>query len=241
MSQRRGGMYYANSEGVPLRHPNRAKRQHFPITACRFREARLSAGMGVERCADLLRVSERTVRNWEAGKVRIPYAAYKLLRVLRGGRFLADPIWRDFRVWRDVLITPEGHKLPAGDLAWWSLLVRRARAFGELYAAGRIGAESGLPDRPELAVSIAAPQPAAPCPVDLTPAPLVASGGRKRVQKNRLPELPTSNRGVSETERIAGEAVPSPEIPCAAALPKAGAAARRSRLGAVLRVAGGGA
>ena len=71
--------------------------------------------MGVDACADLLRVSDRTIRNWEAGAVRIPYAAYKLLRVLRGGRYLGHPVWRDYRVWGDTLYTPEGHHFQAGE------------------------------------------------------------------------------------------------------------------------------
>lgn len=103
----------------------------------------------MERCAQLLRVSDRTIRNWEAGSARIPYAAYKLLRVLRGGRYLGDAIWADFRVCGPVLITPEGHRFHAGDLAWWSLLVRRARAFGDLLAARDTRVGAGLPARPE--------------------------------------------------------------------------------------------
>lgn len=39
-----------------------------------------------EACADLLGVTERTARNWEAAKTRIPYSASKLLRVLAGGQ-----------------------------------------------------------------------------------------------------------------------------------------------------------
>jgi|SRR5690349_5856298 len=230
---------YALCEVKParIRHPNRAKRQRFPVPAWRFREARLSTGMGVSRCADLLRVSDRTIRNWESGSVRIPYAAYKLVRVLRGGRYLADPIWRDYRVYGEVLITPEGHRFHAGDLAWWSLLVRRARAFGELSAARRGEAGSGLPDRPARA-STAAPGGPLPSPVDGHHEALVASGGRKRVQKTAFRELPSTNRGVSETERIAGEAVPPSKKTGAAPLPKAGGAAPRSRLGAALAAGG---
>lgn len=105
--------------------------------------------MGVLACADLLRVSERTIRGWESGETRIPYAAYKLLRVLKGGRYLAHPIWKDFVVQGDVLVTPEGHRFQAGQLAWWSLLVRQARAFGERLHTRSARAESAPADRPE--------------------------------------------------------------------------------------------
>lgn len=136
MNQKASSRHYAKSSGVRIRHPNRPVRQKFPIPAWRFREARMGFGLGVIECADLLRVSERTVRGWESGGTRIPYAAYKLMRLLKSGKVLG-PEWRDFFVYRNVLITPEGHQFEAGDLAWWSLLVRRAKAFGELLRAGR--------------------------------------------------------------------------------------------------------
>jgi hypothetical protein len=104
------------------------------VTAWRFREARLCCGLGVEACADLLQVTERTIRNWEAGATRIPYAAYRLMRVLRGGKVLG-PQWRGFHVWRDHLFTPEGHRFHFSDLAWWSLLVRQAREFRSIVQA----------------------------------------------------------------------------------------------------------
>ena len=59
----------------------------------RFRDFRWTANLSVADAAKLLRVSERTIHNWEAGRVRIPYAAYKLLRIVRGGQF-AHPAWR---------------------------------------------------------------------------------------------------------------------------------------------------
>lgn len=68
------------------------------------------------------------MRNWEAGEVRIPYAAYKLLRILKNG-WLLGPEWRGYSIHRDVLHTPEGHTFKASELAWWSFLVRQAREF----------------------------------------------------------------------------------------------------------------
>lgn len=219
--------------------------------------------MGVSRCADLLRVSERTIRNWESGTVRIPYAAYKLVRVLRGGRYLADPIWQDYRVYGQVLITPEGHRFHAGDLAWWSLLVRRARAFDDLCAAARTDerrlpasrARERTPARSRRSASTPPASSALPaCPVDLAPTIGVGSGDRKCAGskscsegdfsqatdlEGNLRRLPPTNRGVSETERDAGKASLRPLKVCAAPLPKAGGAAPRSRLGAALALAGG--
>lgn len=136
-------MHYAKSGRGRIRRPNRAKRQHFPPMPWRFRDTRLSLGLGVEACADLLRVSERTIRHWESGATRIPYAAYKLMRVLRGGKVLG-PEWRGFNVFRGVLVTPEGHRFEAAELSWWSLLVRRARAFSEI-ALARQGGRAQVP------------------------------------------------------------------------------------------------
>ena len=116
---------------APVRHPNRRQRQHLPVPAWRFREARLSVGLSVVGCAELLKVSERTMRGWESGATRIPYTAYKLLRLLRGGRVLSHPDWKHFTVRGNVLISPEGHEFVAGELGWLSLLVRRARAFAK--------------------------------------------------------------------------------------------------------------
>lgn len=129
-------IHYAKLKRLPARHPNRSKRQVFPIPAHRFREARLAAGMGLVACAELLRISERTIRNWETGQSRIPFPAYKLLRLLKGGKVLGSQ-WRDFYVYGDTLVTPEGHRFHFSELAWWSLLVRRAHAFTELRQQGQ--------------------------------------------------------------------------------------------------------
>src|SRR5690606_35715132 len=88
------------------------------VTAARFREMRLTCGLSIEAAAKVLHLTERTLHNWESGRVRIPYAAYKLLRILRGHE-LADPAWRGFRVVGPVLWTPEGHSFRPDHLTWW--------------------------------------------------------------------------------------------------------------------------
>lgn len=137
MTRQKQLRHYAKREIPKARHPNRVKRQKFPVSAARFREARFCAGMGVPACSDLLRVSERTIRGWESGATRIPYAAYKLMRLLRGGKVLG-PQWRDFYIRGDHLVTPEGHTFHFGELAWWSLLIRQARMFRELVRVQRL-------------------------------------------------------------------------------------------------------
>lgn len=75
-----------------------------------------------------MHVSERTVHNWETGKVRIPYSAYKLLRILRHYE-LPHPAWKDWRIIGEHLVTPEGHCIHANNYHWLSLTARKAEAF----------------------------------------------------------------------------------------------------------------
>lgn len=76
----------------------------------------------------LFRVTERTVRNWEAGRVAVPYAAFKLLRVLRGGE-LPGRAWKGYRLQGGTLWSPEGRPFHAHDATWWMLTVRMAHGF----------------------------------------------------------------------------------------------------------------
>ena len=80
----------------------------------------------------MLHVSLRTVHNWISGKHQIPVMAYKLLRLLRY-RELPGQSWAGWSFSRGQLVTPEGRTISGNDSAWWSLLVRRAHGFTELY------------------------------------------------------------------------------------------------------------
>lgn len=103
------------------------------ITAAQFRELRLYSLLSVADAAKVLHVTERTVHNWESGSTRVPYAAFKLLRILRGYELPGDS-WRGWVLYRDVLITPEGHHLRAADGAYWSLLAAQAQQFRVMLA-----------------------------------------------------------------------------------------------------------
>lgn len=108
--------------------------------------------MSVPETAKFLRVSERTLHNWESGRARVPYAAYKLLRVMRGHQLL-HPAWKGFSVRGDTLWTPEGRSFKPSHMTWWSLTCRMAdqfrllmgRAWGlESQLLREVGSESQL-------------------------------------------------------------------------------------------------
>ena len=65
-----------------------------------------------------------------------PYMAIKLLRLLRHME-LPGVSWQGWRFSRGMLVTPEGRTISGQDGAWWSLLVRRAQGFNELYQRQR--------------------------------------------------------------------------------------------------------
>ncbi|WP_427926314.1 VC1465 family Xer recombination activation factor [Xanthomonas campestris pv. incanae] len=102
------------------------------ISNTQFRDARIFGGFTREEAARFLNVSVRTIGHWETGRVRPTYAAFKLLRIYRHGD-LIHPAWADCSIsHRGALVTPEGHEIKPADLAWLSLLFRRAEAMGSL-------------------------------------------------------------------------------------------------------------
>ena len=101
------------------------------IEAVQFRDERIYSGLSREDAAELLGVSLRTIGHWETGRVRVGYAAFKLLRVYRHGD-IADPAWASYKISRGKLRTPEGHEFGPGDVSWLCLLVRRAALAAEI-------------------------------------------------------------------------------------------------------------
>ena len=138
MKSRKSALYIMRSRlAKKLAHSGAAKLPRIRyVTADAFHEARLYCLLSIEQTAKLLRVSDRTVHNWESGRCRIPYAAYKLMRILRGHE-LAGAAWKDFRLIGDTLWTPEGHALKSHQLAWWSLTCRMADSFRAMRAERR--------------------------------------------------------------------------------------------------------
>jgi len=91
-----------------------------------FAEARLIAGLTRRGAADLLRVTCRTVCNWERGRTAVPYSAFKLMRVMTGWE-LPDEAWRGWCVRGDTLWSPTGRGFEAGSLGYLALVFAMAR------------------------------------------------------------------------------------------------------------------
>lgn len=110
-------------------------------TGRRFRYMFSSLGWTVADVAKFLQVSRRTVQLWCSGRVRVPHAAYKLLR-LQLRYELPGEAWEGWTLTAGRLYTPEGRELNPRDFSWWSLLVRKAAMFQILYdqraMAGRV-------------------------------------------------------------------------------------------------------
>ena len=91
-----------------------------------FKDARLHATWTIPVAAERLRVTQQTIRNWEAGARRVPFTAFELVRVL-GCHFLPGKNWQGWRVVGDTLYSSEGLGFKASDMGWWGLTCALAR------------------------------------------------------------------------------------------------------------------
>ena len=82
----------------------------------------------MDDAAKYFQVTDRTWHNWENGVHRIPFAVYKLCRVLARMELPGDG-WAGWSFQGGVLVTPEGRQIEPKDSSWWSLMVRNARSF----------------------------------------------------------------------------------------------------------------
>ena len=98
----------------------------------RFYVERMTAGMTQQQAAEYLGVSVRTMRNWETGCNRIPYPAFKLVR-MRAGAIVHVEGWEGWRFARDgALVTPDGRSFQPWELQNLTLVVGLARRYMEV-------------------------------------------------------------------------------------------------------------
>jgi len=97
-----------------------------PIDHRKLRETRILSRLSKKEAAQMMFVTYRTWHNWESGRIQVPYAAYKLLRILTGYE-LPGEAWRGWRLSGNTLWSPEGKKFMAADLSYLSLTFAIAR------------------------------------------------------------------------------------------------------------------
>jgi hypothetical protein len=101
-----------------------------------FRLARGRAALSRSAAGAFLGVTERTIRNWEEGRSKIPYAAFKLLRCYSGFE-LPHPSWAGFTFHKDTLWSPDRRAYTADDLGQLGVILAKARYWSEDYARRR--------------------------------------------------------------------------------------------------------
>jgi transcriptional regulator with XRE-family HTH domain len=98
-----------------------------------FRDLRRFSDLTRKQAADLLSVSVRTVQNWETGGARIPWMAYRMLRILRGYA-LPGKAWEGWTIHRDRLIAPNGRWYEANTLEQIEQIFGMARLWRKAYS-----------------------------------------------------------------------------------------------------------
>lgn len=123
---------HASTHRRTCRHDSETRAQ----LGYRLRMARCNLSWSVTDAGKYFQVTERTWHNWENGAHRIPYAVYKLMRVLAQLE-LPGAQWAGWSLQGGKLITPENHEITPQDGAWWSLMIRKGRSFTAAYQEAR--------------------------------------------------------------------------------------------------------
>ena len=58
----------------------------------------------------MLHVTVRTLQNWESGKIRVPYSAFRLLRICTGYE-LPGSDWKGWKLSGDALMVARGQEI----------------------------------------------------------------------------------------------------------------------------------
>ncbi len=98
-----------------------------------FRDLRRQAGLKRTEAAKALDVTVRTIQNWETGGARIPWMAYRMLRIQRGFA-LPSKHWEGWTIDRDTLYAPNGRHFTAAELQHLEQVFSMARLWQKIYA-----------------------------------------------------------------------------------------------------------
>lgn len=97
-----------------------------------FRDMRRRADMTRKQVADVLDVTTRTIQNWETGGARIPWMAYRMLRILTGYA-MPGKAWEGWTIHGDRLIAPNGRWYEANTLEQIEQVFGMARLWRQDY------------------------------------------------------------------------------------------------------------
>ena len=97
-----------------------------------FQDLHKLSGLSRAEVAKALDVTARTVQNWETGGARIPWMAYRMLRILRGYA-LPGHAWEGWTLRGDTLYSPDNRGFPAGELYFLRNVFAQAKLFRQLY------------------------------------------------------------------------------------------------------------
>lgn len=115
-----------------------------------FRDLRFQSGLTRCEAAHELDVTPRTIQNWETGGARIPWMAYRMLRILRGFA-LPCSAWEGWTLRNADLISPAGRSFDALNLAYLEQVFAQAKLWRQMYAAsGRIKTVSTVLPFPDI-------------------------------------------------------------------------------------------
>lgn len=78
---------------------------------------RRRASLDVKQAAQALDVTEKTIQNWEKGRVRIPYTAYRVIKI-KAGYVFDDKYFKDWFVRGDTLWSPENRGFKPHELRY---------------------------------------------------------------------------------------------------------------------------
>ena len=130
------------------RRPARSPKYY--VDAEDFQLERKTARLSLKEAARYLGVTPRTIRNWESGRYRIPYPAFRLIR-MRAGGIVHAPGWDGWRFGRDgALFTPDGRSFKPWELYHIRHVFSMAEHFRQAHSAGRAKAGAVRPAVPAL-------------------------------------------------------------------------------------------
>ena len=115
-----------------------------------FADLRRQSGLTRREAANALNVTPRTIQNWETGGARIPWMAFRMLRILRGYALPGDH-WAGWTMRGRQLIAPNGRSFDAVWLQNVEHVFSQAKLWRQMYASsGRTKTASTVlpfPDR----------------------------------------------------------------------------------------------